>query len=268
MTHFVETEGARIAYDIQGSGPLMVIIPGGNGDSSLFTPLMNALSDRFTVVKIDRRAAGRSTGDPDSEFSLAQAARDVAAVIGTLALGPAITFGTSAGAVIALKLAQDRPEMIRKLLVHEPPVTDILPEPLATKWRQFNERVKMTFDTEGSASAMRMFASTIVGFEDAEMPGDQTHETSDRFFAHEFRHINSFKPDLGRLRDTGMSITMLIGAESGNAYYVQTARYLAENLPCELRIVSGHHIGYVFKTPGFANALEKAALSAVPQTPS
>jgi len=257
MTRFVETEGAQIAYNVLGVGPLLILVPGGNGDSARFGPVAEALSETFTVATIDRRAAGRSTGDPNAELDLAQAARDVAAVIRAIDAGPAIVFGTSAGAVIALEFAQDHSDLLAHLLIHEPPVTEILPEPAATKWRDFNDQVKQTFDEKGVSAAMRLFASTMVGFENVAMPGDQTPETNDRFFKYEFRHINSFKPNLDLLRHIEAPITMLIGADSGDAYYVQTARYLAEHLPCGLQVLPGNHLGYVSCPVSFADCLMK-----------
>lgn len=257
MTNYVENEGAKIAYTQMGSGPLVVLIPGGNGESVRYTPLMMALKDDFTVVRIDRRAAGESTGDADAALDLKQAARDVKAVIEEVGMGPAIVFGSSAGAVIALNVGEQHPEIVKQLLVHEPPVTEILPEPEATKWRDFFIKVKDTFDTDGALPAMKLFMSETVGLGVAAHPGDQSESTHDRFLRHEFRVINSFKPDLALLKSNAIPVVMLAGDQSGDAYYAETARYIAKTMPCELAVVPGHHIGYVSQPTEFADAFRK-----------
>lgn len=261
MTFFVENEGAQIAYEMSGAGPLVVLIPGGNGNSTRYRLLARLLAPHFTVVRVDRRAAGHSTGDAEADLDLAQAARDVCAVIGAVGQGAAIVFGSSAGAVIALKTGENHPEVVRQLLIHEPPVTEILPEPEASRWRDFNEQVKTTFDTEGAGPAMRLFASTMVGVEPVSGPADQAPETHARFLKHEFRRINSYRPDLVRLREAGIPITMLAGADSGDAYYVETARFMAQALPCTLKTMPGHHAGYLFEADAFAMALEDVVVA-------
>ncbi|WP_217703046.1 alpha/beta fold hydrolase [Marivivens donghaensis] len=257
MTNYVENEGAKIAYTQMGSGPLVVLIPGANGESVRYTPLMMALKDDFTVVRLDRRAAGESTGDAGAALDLKQATRDVKAVIEAMDMGPAIVFGSSAGAVIALNVGEQHPEIVKQLLVHEPPVTEILPEPQATEWRELFIKVKYTFDTDGALPAMKLFMSETVGLGVAAQPGDQSESTHDRFLRHEFRVINSFKPDLGLLKSNAIPVVMQAGDLSGDACYAETARYIAKSMPCELAVVPGHHIGYVSQPAEFADAFRK-----------
>ncbi|HZZ10218.1 MAG TPA: alpha/beta hydrolase [Paraburkholderia sp.] len=254
----VHNEGADIAYDIEGQGPLLLLVAGGNGDSKLFARLSSQLSDRYTVVKYDRRANARSTGDRAAEMDVAQAGRDAAAVIRAVDLGVAYVFGNSAGANIALGLTADHPQLVRGLVAHEPPITDMLPQPEAGKWRQFFDRVYDVFVAEGAASAMKLFASSFVGFDThAPAPGDQAGGTHDRFLAHEFQHINRFVPDLDALRNGGVPIVTLVGRDSGHAFYAQTARELARRLPCDCRDIIGNHLGYAFHAEIFANGLHQ-----------
>lgn len=68
----VHTEGADIAYDVEGQGPLLLLVVGGNGDSRLFSKLSAQLADRYTVARYDRRANLRSTGDTQGEMDMAR----------------------------------------------------------------------------------------------------------------------------------------------------------------------------------------------------
>ena len=86
-TSTVETEGAGIVYDVEGEGPLLLLIAGGNGDASRYVPLSRLLADEYTVVRYDRRANLRSGGDTTADLDMAQMARDAAAVIRAMSAG-------------------------------------------------------------------------------------------------------------------------------------------------------------------------------------
>ncbi|HGM5493066.1 TPA: alpha/beta fold hydrolase [Serratia fonticola] len=251
----VHTEGADIAYDVEGQGPLLLLVVGGNGDSRLFSKLSTQLANRYTVVRYDRRANHRSSGNTQGELDMAQQGRDAAAVIRAMGNEQAYVFGNSAGANIALQLTQDHPQLVRGLVDHEPPITDILPD--ATIWRQFFDKVSQTYASQGGAAAMKMFASTFVGFDsNAPAPADQ-HGSHDRFMAHEFNAINHFVPNLEALRRGGVPMVTAVGSASGNAFYAQTAHELARQLPCPCIEVIGNHLGYDIEAEIFANQLHQ-----------
>ncbi|HCL5253442.1 TPA: alpha/beta hydrolase [Salmonella enterica] len=261
QSFIVHTEDADLACYQEGSGPLLLLIVGGNGDSSRFIPLSAQLTDRYTVVRYDRRANANSSGDTQASLDMAQQGRDAAAVIRATGLGPAYVFGNSAGANIALKLTQDHPQLVRALVDHEPPITDFLPQPEAAQWREFFNRVYDTWLSEDGAAAMRLFASTFVGLQlNAAAPGDQGGDF-ERFLAHEFQFINSFVPDLEALRRGGVPMVTAAGRDSGDAFYAQTARELARQLPCPCIEVSGHHLSYASDPVVFARELHDILIS-------
>lgn len=267
-TSSVLAEGAELVYDIEGAGPLLLLIAGGNGDSARFTPLSSRLAGRYTVVKYDRRANVRSGGDTTAELDMAQAARDAAAIIRHVGAGEAYVFGTSAGANIALKFTQDFPELVRGLVVHEPPITDFLDEPDASHWRVFFDKVHTTFIEKGVGPAMGLFMSTFVGFPPMPqaVPGDQVGGDHKRFLAHEFQHINSFVPDIAALQKGGVPVAAIVGQASADAFYVQTARKLARELPCACVTVVSNHLGYALQPEAFANDLDAVIKSLKPAT--
>ena len=77
--------GASLYYEVWGSGPLLLVIPGGPQDAGVFAGIARALADRYTVVPYDPRGNSRSTftGEP-SRFTLNQQADDAAALFQTL----------------------------------------------------------------------------------------------------------------------------------------------------------------------------------------
>jgi pimeloyl-ACP methyl ester carboxylesterase len=261
----IYTEGADIAYDVEGQGPLLLLIVGGNGDSSRFIGLSSHLADRYTVVRYDRRANARSTGDKQSKLDMAQQGRDAAAVIRAMGSEPAYVFGDSAGANIALKLTQDHPHLVRGLVDHEPPVSDILPD--GPEWRKFFDSVYDTYLAQGGAPAMKLFATSFVGLPSAAIePPDQEGGDFDRFLAHEFNVINRFIPDLDALRRGGVPMVTAVGRASADAFYAQTARLLARELPCPCVEMIGHHVSYASDPVIFANELHEI-LSTLPAAP-
>ena len=142
MTHpakssTLKVPGAEIYYEVRGSGPILLIIPGGPQDAGVFADVSQHLADRYTVVAYDPRGNSRSTfdGEPE-ELSLDVQADDAAALIGALGGGPAYVFGTSGGAQIGLNLAARHPDLVRIVVAHEPPAIMLLDDPSAGPGRR------------------------------------------------------------------------------------------------------------------------------------
>ena len=55
-----DVPGAQLYYETRGSGPLMLMIPGANGDADAFGMVADRLAARHTVVTYDRRGFSRS----------------------------------------------------------------------------------------------------------------------------------------------------------------------------------------------------------------
>jgi pimeloyl-ACP methyl ester carboxylesterase len=253
QTNTVQTEGAGIVCDIEGHGPLLLLIAGGNGDGSRYAPLSRLLADEYTVVRYDRRANLRSGGDTTVDLDMAQMARDAAALIRAMGAEDALVFGNSAGANIAIKLAEDHPRMVKGLIAHEPPIVSILPD--AEKELAFIDDVHATFLAQGVGPAMRKFAQSMVGFDlPRQAPGDQG-PNMERFMAHEFLNISQYKPDLDAIRRNEVPTVTAAGSRSADAYYARTARFMAECLGCRYVEMPGHHLTYAFEPDVFAPAL-------------
>src|SRR5260370_6477162 len=70
-------DGTLIAVECAGAGPSLVIVHGGTGDRSRWTPLFHLFALGFRVFSVDRRVHGAS-GD-STHYSLQREAEDVAA---------------------------------------------------------------------------------------------------------------------------------------------------------------------------------------------
>jgi pimeloyl-ACP methyl ester carboxylesterase len=110
-------------YELRGHGPTIVLIPSGEGDCGSFQNVATALASEFTVLTFDMPRFSRSSDPPDfANYTLNQAAREVAALVRSLGLGPASFYGCSSGGQIALRLMADHTSLVRNVVVHEVPL--------------------------------------------------------------------------------------------------------------------------------------------------
>jgi pimeloyl-ACP methyl ester carboxylesterase len=111
-------DGTPISMECEGSGPTLLIVHGGTGDRTRWTPLFPRFASRVTVCAMDRRGHGSSGNS--AEYSLQKEAEDVTAAVNSKQ-GKVFVLGHSFGGVAALEAAflTDR---ISKLVLYEPPV--------------------------------------------------------------------------------------------------------------------------------------------------
>lgn len=114
----IPMEGVDLAYEERGSGDGILLVHGTGGN--VWGRLPDLLASDSRVVNYDRRSFGDSTHPPIKD--LPRHSRDAAALIEALDLGPATLVGHSMGGVISLDLALNRPELVRALILVEPPL--------------------------------------------------------------------------------------------------------------------------------------------------
>jgi pimeloyl-ACP methyl ester carboxylesterase len=117
-TQYLDRPEGRIAYDIQGAGPLVLLVPGMGDLRSAYrfmTPTL--VASGFTVVTTDLRGHG----DGDHSFSTygdEPTAADLAALLAEL--GPAVIVGNSMAAGAAVIVAADHPGLASGLVLIGP----------------------------------------------------------------------------------------------------------------------------------------------------
>ena len=110
-------DGLKLRYEIRGNGDPVALIMGfsgsGRGWGEAFLKQMEA---RFKIFVIDNRGTGES--DPaDAEFTLADLAADIAAVLDHARTPRAHIFGISMGGMIAQEFALAYPQRTRGLVL-------------------------------------------------------------------------------------------------------------------------------------------------------
>lgn len=117
----VTVNGVRLYYDLAGDGLPLALVHGSWGDGAGWDSVRPALAQHFRVLIYDRRGHSRSERPP-TQGSAEEDVDDLAALIEHLRLGPAHVAGSSSGAALALRLAARRPDLVRSVVGHEPPL--------------------------------------------------------------------------------------------------------------------------------------------------
>jgi pimeloyl-ACP methyl ester carboxylesterase len=271
-SHALKTQGATIYYEVRGTGPVLLVIPGGPQDAGVFAELGRHLSDRYTVVTFDPRGNSRSTFDgAPEELDVSVQAYDAALVVGAVGDGPAYVFGTSGGAQIGLELAARHPDVVRALIAHEPPAMMLLDDPGPEV--AFANLLHDTYRTDGVDAAMGMFFE-VAGFGDAD-DGDQTQpkvaptaEAAATFqrvrgnfeywLAHGIVPLSTYVPDIATLRGGQPAVVVAIGEDSAGFPIDAMSRALAAKLGVEPVAFPGDHIGFEAQPAAFAEAVDRA----------
>jgi pimeloyl-ACP methyl ester carboxylesterase len=130
-TAMLRVPGAEIFYKVRGRGPLLVMSAGGSGNADALDALAAGLENEFTVASYDRRGYSRSPLENPADASVIPvevAADDLHRLLAALGTEPALVFGNSLGALIAVELLARHPEQVRRLVAHEPPAHQLVPE--------------------------------------------------------------------------------------------------------------------------------------------
>ncbi len=118
--HYLDRPEGRIAYDDQGSGPLVVMVPGLGDIRAEYRKLTPKLLDAgYRVVTMDLRGHGQSSTGW-SDYSSSALGSDVEALIAKLDAGKAIVVGDSMGAAAVSWAAADAPDAVSHLVLIGP----------------------------------------------------------------------------------------------------------------------------------------------------
>src|SRR5690348_2356629 len=93
----------ELYYEVRGSGPVLLMIPGGPMDAGGFAPLADELAPDYTVVTYDCRGNSRSShSGSTTELTVELQADDAARLLDAVTPDPALVLGSSGGAIYGL----------------------------------------------------------------------------------------------------------------------------------------------------------------------
>lgn len=269
-TDYLTVPGARLYYEVSGSGPVLLVIPGGPADAGGFIPLAGFLEDKYTVVRYDPRGISRSQLDgPAEDVAVEVHADDAAKLLAALGDEPAYVLGHSGGAVIGLSLVERHPELVRTYVAHEPPLAELLPE--GDPRRAAGQEIYDTYLEEGAGPAMMKFMAASGMDETAPPPAEISPEAEafmaeemarmeqnlDFFLGHYLMPITSFEPDIAALQAASSEVVVGVGEDSVGQETYDTSLALAERLGIEPVVFPGDHVGMAIYPEEFAEKLHE-----------
>ncbi|MFJ9862786.1 alpha/beta fold hydrolase [Streptomyces sp. NPDC101165] len=228
-----------LSYDVTGSGPVLLLVPGGAGHPMGLGPLTERLAHRFTVVTYDplglaHGRLGLAVPDQRPADWSEGAYRVLEAVLP--ADEQAYVFGTSSGGIAVLDLLARHPRRLAHVVAHEPPCVTVLPD-----GRERREELIGALDGPGRPPAEGADAAPM-----------------GVFLTHVLRPFTAYVPSLTSLE---RRLTLAVGAESRGQLLYRTAELLADRLGSRLVEFPGGHLGTLDHPVEFADALADTFLS-------
>jgi pimeloyl-ACP methyl ester carboxylesterase len=114
--NYVEAGGLHTYYEVSGHGEPLLLLHGGFCPVETFDGLTARLAEAYRVYLPERRGHGR-TPDPGGPITFENMAQDTIAFMDAIDLSSAHLVGWSDGAVVALHVALDRPDVVRRLVL-------------------------------------------------------------------------------------------------------------------------------------------------------
>jgi pimeloyl-ACP methyl ester carboxylesterase len=125
--------GYPMTHVRRGAGQPVVLVHGSLSDYRYWTPQLTSPLPGFQLIAVSLRHFYPEpwNGDGD-DFSIETQAEDLGAFIECLGVGAVHLVGWSRGGSVALGAAKTRPDLVKRLVLMEPVISSLLPQPSAT----------------------------------------------------------------------------------------------------------------------------------------
>jgi len=119
-SRFITIDGVRMHYRDEGAGPVVVLFHANFSNLIDWDPWVDALRDRYRVVRVDMTSHGLTGPDPTGDYSLPRTLALTGGFIDALGIGKATLAGTSLGGTIAIHYTAAHPERVERLILLSP----------------------------------------------------------------------------------------------------------------------------------------------------
>jgi 3-oxoadipate enol-lactonase len=134
---YIEANGIRMRCEVSGAGPWLMLSHSLACDLSMWEPQIEALAQRFTLLRWDTRGHGGSAAPP-GPYDLAVLAADALALMDELGIARAHFVGLSMGGMIGQQLALGAPARLSSLTLAD--TTSRYPPEMRPVW---DERMRL-----------------------------------------------------------------------------------------------------------------------------
>ncbi len=169
----VDIRGEKLHYIERGEGEPLIFIHGSISDYRVWIPRMEPYSEDYHVVAYSRRYAwpNKQEFDEKVDYSIRIHAEDLYELITDLGLKKVNIVAHSYGAFTALAMAMDHPEVVKSLVLGEPPAASLAKntEKGRASWKAFLEDdlrpAKQDFRADKNEDALEHFLKGVLGDE-------------------------------------------------------------------------------------------------------
>jgi pimeloyl-ACP methyl ester carboxylesterase len=239
----IDIDDTTLYCERSGQGPTLLFVHGMCGDAEVWAGQAARFTERSTCVRFDRRGHTRSQRG-GAAISTARHADDAAGLIAALGLAPCLLVGSSSGAVIALDVAVRYPQLLRGLVLSEPPLFCVLPDHGQALLDELGRQLQGPLTSGNTAAAVDAFFSLVC-------PGLWSGIDE----AAKSRYRANAEIGLTDLRSPSLDVTpaelaaislpvLLIGGDASHPAFRDITHRLAEALP-DARLVELERCGHV-----------------------
>jgi pimeloyl-ACP methyl ester carboxylesterase len=269
-THVLQVPGASLYYEVRGSGPTLLMMPGGPADAESFHAIAGHLAPHYTVVTYDPRGLSHSKLEAplEGERIVEIFADDAHRLLAAVTTQKAFVFGSSGGAVFALDLAARHPEQLAAVVAHEPPAPALLPDTARRRAEMVD--IVETYRAAGLGPTMQKFMAHT-GIRGGPPPAPQGEPTPEMheamanmqrsmdfwFGSGYFGAVAAYEPDFETLKSGKVRIVSAIGEESTGELANQGGLGLAERMGGNAVVFPGAHGGHGTHPAEFAVKLRE-----------
>ena len=243
----VKHDGADLFYQVEGTGPPLLLIMGLGYPSDMWWRVLPWLTPHFTTVRFDNRGVGRTGTGAERPYSVERMALDARAVLHAAGFARAIVFGVSMGGTIAQELALTHPEAVDWLLLgcsHPGGANVVIDEEAVALLRS---RGAMTPAEAAEAAIPFVYASGTPRADiDADLAVRAAHPTDPVGYAAQLTDGLAWRGSLDRL--PGLAIrTLLVHGDLDRLVPIENSRRMAAVLPnARLEVLAG--ASHIFMT--------------------
>jgi pimeloyl-ACP methyl ester carboxylesterase len=119
-SRFMNIDGVRMHYRDEGTGPVVLLFHANFSNLIDWDPWVDALKDRYRVVRIDMTSHGLTGPDPTGDYTLPRTLELTEKFIDALGIEKATLGGTSLGGTVAIHYTTRHPERVERLILLSP----------------------------------------------------------------------------------------------------------------------------------------------------
>jgi pimeloyl-ACP methyl ester carboxylesterase len=215
---------ATLHYQVDGSGPVVVLLHAGVADLRMWDAQTDALVADRSVLRCDLRGFGQTVLQPGSDYS---DAGDVLELVAELGVERYDLVGASYGGFVALQVASAAPDRVQRLVLIDAAANLVEPDDaLREFWKQENDLLEAG-DLDG---AVELNLGTWLGPEASQDARDRTGQMQRRAFELQLAagEVNDRELEVDLARISARTAVLVGGHDL--PFFRTTAAALAEGL--------------------------------------